>query len=348
MTQSPQGSSDAPTDVMLIREHLEALGLSQREGARKLGIDDRTMRYFCSGRKSVPAAVMLALAQLRSGTGNADSNSAPHAFPTVLEPETALSTVQGMRSRFAPWFALATDAHQIATEVLPLLRPPTTDNARLIAAALYGRIVTSFQSIYILSERGLCGDARTVLRSFAESAIVLAALVADPKRVSDLLVDREIVNERKILAAWLEDPQAAEHLTPEQLKNFANRLAESRATYRAVKDDPVNVNQLARSSGMLWLYNTAFRMHSGDAAHTSLLSLERHVKSNDKAEITGLRFGPHAEEVRNTLSNAIAPLLNATHSAILFFDLMHYKAELDKILAAWQALSSSGEQRSGA
>ena len=99
---------------------------------------------------------------------------------------------------------------------------------------------------------------------------------------------------------------------------------------------------LAQSNGMLWLYNTAFRMHSGDAAHTSMLALERHVKADEASEITGLVFGPDAREVPSTLSNAIPPLLSATHTAVLLFDLaQRYKPELDHTVAAWQELSNS-------
>lgn len=38
----------------VIRYQLLICGLSQRRAARILGIDDRTMRYYCSGDRAVP------------------------------------------------------------------------------------------------------------------------------------------------------------------------------------------------------------------------------------------------------------------------------------------------------
>ena len=47
-----------------IRYQLASCGLSQRAGARLLGIDDRTMRYYCSGTRTVPRFIDLAMQML--------------------------------------------------------------------------------------------------------------------------------------------------------------------------------------------------------------------------------------------------------------------------------------------
>jgi hypothetical protein len=44
-----------------IRYQLLLCGLSQRAGARALGIDPRTMRYYCSGTRMVPRHIDLAM-----------------------------------------------------------------------------------------------------------------------------------------------------------------------------------------------------------------------------------------------------------------------------------------------
>ena len=263
-------------------------------------------------------------------------------IPTILEPEMALRVAEQIRSRHAPLFALADHAHGIGVEVFHQLDWQNADKAHLIAGALYGRILTCFQSICVLTERGLCGDARTLIRALAESAIVLGALVKEPTGVVKLLVARHIVNDRKILGAWLNEPQMADHMSPEQRKRYKKRLEESLAQRPDVKRDPVDIEQLARSCGMLWLYTTAYRWHSGDAAHTSLLALERHVKSTDTAEIAGLQVGSNPKEVRDTLSNALVPVLNATHTVTSFFDLTHYHEQIDEALENWKALTGSG------
>ena len=44
-----------------LRDLLERAGLSQRGAARKLHIDERTMRRYCAGELPVPRVVELAL-----------------------------------------------------------------------------------------------------------------------------------------------------------------------------------------------------------------------------------------------------------------------------------------------
>jgi hypothetical protein len=279
----------------------------------------------------------------RAGDDSAPASSAMTAkIATILDPGVASRVVQEIRAKYAPWFTVADEAHRLAAKVLPQLQPPADDNTRLLAALLFGRLLTSFESAYLLTEQGLCGDARTVLRAMVESTIFLGAVVTDPK-VIDLLVTRHIVNEWKLVAAWLADPQAVESTSPENLERLNAKLTENRADNPEVKRDPIDVQELAKSSNLLWLYNTAFRVLSGDAAHTSVLALERHVKTDAAGKIIALRFGADETEVPDTLSIAMPALLNATHTAIHLFDLGHYKAELDRHLSAWQALPGSAE-----
>ena len=52
------------TTAGILRDHLDAAGLSQRAGARALRIDDRTMRRYCSGDLEVPDLVLYAASKL--------------------------------------------------------------------------------------------------------------------------------------------------------------------------------------------------------------------------------------------------------------------------------------------
>ena len=284
-------------------------------------------------------------ASQRPAAGDSASPSATTAkVATILDTGVASRVVQQIRAKHSPWFAVADQAHRLAAEVLPQLQPPTNDNTRLLAALLFGRILTSFESAYLLTEQGLCGDARTVLRAMVESAIFLGAVAGDPQ-VIDLLVARHVFNERRLVAAWLDDPQAVESTSPENLERLKTKLAENLADNPGITRDPIDVRALAKSSNLLWLYNAAFRVLSGDAAHTSVLSLERHVKTDAAGRIIGLRFGADETEVPDTLSIAMPALLSATDTAIHLFDIAHCKAELDRVLAAWQALPGSDEPK---
>jgi hypothetical protein len=84
MTTLEESASGAPSDADFIRQHLATLGLSQREAARQLRIDPRTVRYYCAGQMPVPPAVMLALQQLVDAN---DRAAQALDIPPALEAE---------------------------------------------------------------------------------------------------------------------------------------------------------------------------------------------------------------------------------------------------------------------
>jgi DNA-binding transcriptional regulator YiaG len=53
-----------PNDAQRIRDLLLRANLSQRAGARELGVDERTMRYWCAGQNTPPRMAFLALERL--------------------------------------------------------------------------------------------------------------------------------------------------------------------------------------------------------------------------------------------------------------------------------------------
>lgn len=59
----PDSLLHRPSDEYL-RDMLERIGLSQRAAARLLGVNERTMRYYCSGEQPMPYTVQYAVEML--------------------------------------------------------------------------------------------------------------------------------------------------------------------------------------------------------------------------------------------------------------------------------------------
>ena len=66
------------TDADRIRQTLAEAGLSQRGAARLLGIDERTMRRYCSGDSPVPQVVWLALESVSRAAGRCPARRDDH------------------------------------------------------------------------------------------------------------------------------------------------------------------------------------------------------------------------------------------------------------------------------
>jgi hypothetical protein len=89
----------------------------------------------------------------------------------------------------------------------------------------------------------------------------------------------------------------AEHRA--RLARFLDGLKES-----GLEPEAVKIYGAARLAGREQVYETYYRGLSNDAAHPSVTSLNRHLKANDRGEVTGLHWGPDAMDVEDIMINA--------------------------------------------
>lgn len=262
-----------------------------------------------------------------------------------MSPDISYS-IATIRKDFAPWFDAAMSFNELGMRVLPKVNADQASSPQLIMAPLlYGRTLTSFQSAYILTERGMISDARTVVRAAAETAIILAAVAKDAS-VCDRLLDRHYWHHCKLRAAWLNDPEASAHTTPQEMD--AIKVAIKRANIehpRTSKGDPIKLIDLAQMAGVTALYNTVYRTTSGDAAHTSLDALDRHCGADAQMDITGFKFGPDVADLPSTLSDAISVFGHALNFILELLSLSQFENDLAQCIAAWKDLGAPAEHR---
>lgn len=261
---------------------------------------------------------------------------------------SALSTsIVKIRKDFAPWFDVAESFNNLGMRVLPAVKADQASNQQLVAAALYGRTLTSFQAAYVLTECGMLADARTVVRAAAETAIVLSVVVKDAA-VCDLLIDRHFWHHRKLRNAWLNDPQAVAEMTPQEVDAVKTTIADADKSHPKVKQltgDPVAIAALAQQAGVMALYNAVYRSASGDAAHTSIDAMNRHIREDTHGDIQGLKFGPDVSDLPDTLSDAMSVLGHALHAVLEFFPLQQFSDDLARCIASWKALGVPSEYK---
>ena len=246
-----------------------------------------------------------------------------------LAPDFPVSN-EHIRRDYAPWFDVAESFNNLGMRVLPNVKADLNNNQHLVAATLYGRALTSFQAAFILTERGMLADARTVIRAAAETVIVLCAVMKDSK-VCDLLVDRHLWHHRTLRNAWLADPQATAEMTAEDVVTVKAILADANESYPRVMDlksDPVVIATLAQQAGVTALYNAIYRETSGDAAHTSLDALNRHICADSNNNVAGLKFGPDVTDLAITLSDLISVLGHGLNAVQELFHLSQFNNEL--------------------
>ena len=129
MTSHAGGASGAPSSADFIRQKLELLGFSQREAARQLGIDERTVRYYCAGKIPVPPAVLLALDDLQKSPQYAPA-------PMVLPELQAAFDAVDRSAQPLDELGLANHLHQVLTRLGRSLTVPEKRGAFAMIGAL--------------------------------------------------------------------------------------------------------------------------------------------------------------------------------------------------------------------
>jgi Family of unknown function (DUF5677) len=203
-----------------------------------------------------------------------------------------------------PWFDYALDLNRIGFDLLRNAKTSRSENALFTMHGVFVRAHQSFQAALVLAERGLIGDARTVLRSGFEGAIAIHALAADPAFVQRL-IDAHHVNQRKIARLMLGNPQYLATYSPAD-------IAAMKATVASVDamENPPN----AKLRDINWadvalkhcpdLYQLLYRSFSSDGTHATLSSLDRYVVADANMQITAFKVAPDGEGIVEVLSAA--------------------------------------------
>ena len=109
--------------------------------------------------------------------------------------------------------------------------------------------------------------------------------------------------------------------------------------------DPISIATLAQGAGANALYNAIYRATSGDAAHTSIDALNRHIRADREANVVGLKFGPEVADLPATLSDAMSVMGHALSSVFELFQSNQFGDELANCIADWKALGVPGDYR---
>jgi hypothetical protein len=202
------------------------------------------------------------------------------------------------RAEHAAAFALADRLNRVAQQVMLGAEVPKADNRSLLIVLFFARCLSSFQGALLMVERGMTIEALTLARNCLESSFFLGAVVADAG-FADRLVQSDTAHKKKV-ATWLTSKDAAvTELSPEQIENLRGFLDKLKTAGAPVA--PLSIKQAADAAQLSAIYETVYRDLSDRAAHPSLHSLLRHIELDDHGNAVGLRFGPDAKDLTETI-----------------------------------------------
>jgi Family of unknown function (DUF5677) len=241
------------------------------------------------------------------------------------------------RAQFKDWFELVYDLNRDAMKLLSAIKPEPNQKREWVASLLYRRALQSFQGAVVMSERGMITEALTLVRSCAETAIAVGGVVTDEIFIRDLIEDHH-KHRLSYSTAILTDPESAPFLTPDQIKNLEQVVAEVKGLYQPAGPRRINWEQAARKAKMTDLYITIYRMTSGDAAHATVQALDRHIEPDNHGRIRSLTFRPETRDLGHALSVTANALLHAMAAITRLFPSQQFEQTVQSRMGQWQEL----------
>jgi len=190
---------------------------------------------------------------------------------------------------------------------------------QIVATCAFIKFLNSFQSVFILAQRGLESDSKALLRVALEELFILKGLCDDPDFTkkylgTDLLQRREVL---KILEKDTSNKTFSKELkssfTPEEINEISNKLDEEIKKIDAKK---ISIKQLAEDVGLYDFYS-AYKVLCDDI-HTSPRTLEKYITTDDSSGAIFLTE-PTTVDVEKTLSTLIYLMFTALENLMILF-----------------------------
>jgi hypothetical protein len=247
-----------------------------------------------------------------------------------------------VRSRASGWFALAEDIAQFCSDLLPHIRPESDDGQKVLSAILFRRILSSFEAVVLMAERGMHTEGMVLRRLMLEGLFVLGAIWQQPELVRTYVQNdqhrrRDIYKNlrktshesRRRLSAWITD---------EELDEKINELEQATKGVRYL-----SVEQFSQCAKLHDLYLTDYSLLS-EPAHHLARDLERQITIGNDDGIKSVIWGPESETPFDLLFPATDQMLMAAHVMSKMFRL-DIKENFDQFSTRSQQLSEQEVER---
>jgi hypothetical protein len=272
-----------------------------------------------------------------------------------------------IREKHNHWFELSYRISRLANQLCAGMQVSKESLQQLLVSTLFSRILSHYQGVVILCERGMQFEAKVLLRSVIEILFSLVALKKDESLCLDFIKDGAFHQLRKInlyknlpkkskdkhkikalderykeIELTINYPPAKEagmKHTSLFLQKLIKLLPPSklrRLLLTALKEDNrgLTTEFIAQKAGRQDYYNTIYSQLS-DTVHCRSLDLERHLNLDSGGNLRGLVWGPRDDDLNLILLAASESMLRASFEVIDLFRLTG-KEECGRL---WEQLS---------
>lgn len=229
------------------------------------------------------------------------------------EIEKWILKIRGAHSDF---FQLADKVNQFCQKQMFKLEAHNKDKQETLVAALYIRVINTYQAAILLAERGLMSQSKTLTRSMIESLFSLCAIAKSEKYADEFILEdqrnrlRYVNKYRKLHGGIPPEVSRAE------IESLEKQLHEDIKEHEIKKK---TTEQWSIDAGMHDWYLAVYSVLS-DSVHSKVKDLERHLVVNNSNEIKEFQWGPDDHDIEKILMTLIQGMLTGLKCTLSLFN----------------------------
>src|SRR5271165_1332618 len=221
-------------------------------------------------------------------------------MPTGLQDngffsDEAASLRAKIKTEYKQLFVYLAQANEQAHKYLARLQVKSQDLKELVTVALFARMLSAYQAMIFLAERGFTSEVRATCRSILEAKFKLGYLAVEPKAAELMLANHEKERIKRLERYKSGDLPVHKHAANQ---DWGKLIADAKARQQnlvGLKGGLPSIRQIAEKSGFPVDYSGPYSFFS-DAVHSGVKELEIYLEFNaEGSEVTNFRYGPNDE-----------------------------------------------------
>ena len=230
---------------------------------------------------------------------------------------------RGFDELFATWKDLYYRLNGFCMEHFLTAKVTKGDTRSVLIYACFYRMLTTYQSAFILIRCASDTESKALLRNLLETLFVLKASI-DDKEFYKLHIR---LDERKRMKFWKEGIKHYDHLTSQNIpsplsKEKVDGMRKTVATYEQKAKDPANflhvsntdkawsISKTAELAGLIEKYDVEYA-YLCTFTHPSPNGMTSYLSTDTTGEISGFRIGPVDNDAGFNLKTAVGTMLYA-------------------------------------
>ncbi|SNB44929.1 DUF5677 domain-containing protein [Geobacter sp. DSM 9736] len=235
--------------------------------------------------------------------------------------------IQKHRKENEKWFSLSERCSKLGQEVLLSIKVNNNDLQKILVSLWFNRLLSHFQAIVLLMERGMLYEAQILLRTLVEVSFSLVSVAENPDIAQDFLKDDK-VQQLKALNTYMNLPKNLRVQDEQQEAGIRKLIDDLKCEICKNKYKELKTEFIAQKAKMSDYYNTIYASLCS-TVHSRIRDLESHLLLNQDNDIEQLNWGPDVSGLDMVLLAANETFIVSTKRVLQLFDLQEIAEEFN-------------------